>query len=59
MTEPSYTARNLLGARDSRCRRCWFCGSWAYGADDCPGCTASAQRPENFNNHHLTHKESA
>jgi len=29
-------------------RRCWWCGSWAYGAADCKECTAPVKRGKRY-----------
>lgn len=41
--------RRLLGLRDSKLRRCWWCGEWAWHHDPCLICTAPAARPHDFN----------
>lgn len=37
-------AGKLLGVHDSKLRRCWFCGEWAYDTDPCGGCHAAVAR---------------
>lgn len=40
----THLQRRLLGARDAKLRRCWFCGSWAYAVEDCTACAAPASK---------------
>lgn len=36
--------KRLMRAHDAHLRRCWFCGSWAYGQHECKACLAPADR---------------
>lgn len=38
--------RRLMQIHDSKLRRCWWCGSWAYALTDCNDCSAPAERPD-------------
>lgn len=35
-------ARSLLDMRDSKLRRCTWCGSWVYDRQDCGACETPA-----------------
>lgn len=39
---------------DSRLRRCWVCGEWAYDQNDCGTCAAPADRTAFLNGQEAT-----
>lgn len=40
----THLQRRLLGAQDSKLRRCWHCGEWVYDVEDCKVCAAPASK---------------
>lgn len=44
MTYLTHMEKRLLALRDAKLRRCFFCGEWAYGQEDCTVCAAPADR---------------
>lgn len=45
MTYGERLAEKRLARDDARLRRCWWCGAWALGLNDCNECAAPAARP--------------
>lgn len=42
----THIERRLIGAREAKLRRCFWCGEWAYDRDDCTVCAAPADRAD-------------
>lgn len=41
---PALAVETCLTTADSRLRRCWWCGQWAYAHATCTACAAPASR---------------